>query len=204
MTGRNIKFYSLILVIIDTLVLIGAFSIAYIIRVQYDPRPLLDNIHAYDYLQAFIFIVPFWILIFASLGLYQASTYSRRLVEWSKIAIGSFIGILLIIGWQYVSGENVFPARLVAAYGLLSAFGLIIIEREAFRLIRGFMFRCHRGINRLLLIGSSDITNDIARNLADTSKSGYQVVAIVGPQKAVPLGLGILQYSSLDLSLIHI
>jgi exopolysaccharide biosynthesis polyprenyl glycosylphosphotransferase len=201
MTGRNIKFYSLILVIIDTLVLIGAFSIAYIVRVQYDPRPLLDNIHAYDYLQAFIFIVPFWILIFASLGLYQASTYNRRLVEWSKIAVGSFIGILLIIGWQYTSGENVFPARLVAVYGLLSAFGLIVIERETFRLIRSFMFRCHRGINRLLLIGSSDITNDIARNLADTSKSGYQVIAIVGPQRIVPLGLGILQYPSLDKAL---
>jgi len=76
MPGKNTKFYSLILIIIDTFVLIGAFTIAYIARVQYDPRPLLTNVHAYDYLRAFIFIIPFWILVFAMLGLYQSGTYN--------------------------------------------------------------------------------------------------------------------------------
>jgi len=52
MPGKNIKFYSLILVIIDTIVLLGAFTVAYIARVQYDPRPLLTNIRAYEYLNA--------------------------------------------------------------------------------------------------------------------------------------------------------
>jgi len=103
MPGKNTKFYSLILIIIDTFVLIGAFTIAYIARVQYDPRPLLTNVHAYDYLRAFIFIIPFWILVFAMLGLYQSGTYNRRLVEWAKIALGTFIGILLVIGWHITS-----------------------------------------------------------------------------------------------------
>lgn len=194
MPGKNIKYYSLILLVIDTFVLLGAFIIAYIIRVTYDHRPLLANVYAMDYLQSFLIIIPFWVLIFALLGLYQTSTYSRRLIEWSKIAIGSFIGILLVIGWQYASGKDILPARLVAVYGLAAAFCLVLIEREIMRLIRTLMFKFGRGINSVLLIGTSEATSDIARNLANTAKSGYEIVAISGPKKVVPKELSRVHY----------
>lgn len=201
MPGKNTKFYSLILIAIDTLVLISAFAVAYIARVQYDQRPLLANVHALDYLRAFVFIIPFWILVFSILGLYQSSTYNRRLVEWGKVAVGTFIGMLLVIGWQYVSDVNILPARLVAAYGLLAAFTLIIFEREVMRLIRSLMFRYGRGVNRVLLIGTSDATSDIARSIADTAKSGYQIIAIAGPKKIIPTELDIQHYSLVETAL---
>lgn len=201
MPGKNIKFYSLILVIIDTFVLLTAFTLAYIARVQYDPRPLLSNVHAYDYLRVFIFIVPFWVLVFAMLGLYQSSTYNRRLIEWSKIAVGTFIGILLVIGWQYASGENILPARLVAVYGMIAAFALIVFEREVLRFVRSSMFRYGKGVNRVLLIGTSEATSDIARHLADTVKSGYEIVAIAGPKSILPTELTVRHYSLLETAL---
>jgi exopolysaccharide biosynthesis polyprenyl glycosylphosphotransferase len=186
MSRRNSKLYSFILILIDALVLIVTFALAYIARVQYDPRPLLHNIYAFDYLFAFLLIVPFWIFIFAILGLYQPRTYNRRLVEWAKIAVGVFIGILLVIGWEYVSDKNIFPARLVAWYALIGAFILVVIERELMRLIRTLMFRFGRGTKRVLLIGSSDATKDIAKNISDTARSGYEVVAFAGPKKNLP------------------
>ncbi|MEI6228461.1 MAG: sugar transferase [Candidatus Saccharibacteria bacterium] len=198
MPGKNSKFYSLILILIDTLTLLIAFTLAYIIRVQLDPRPLLANVYAYDYFRAFIFIVPFWIIIFGMLGLYKSDTYSRRSVEWAKIFVGSIIGILLVIGWQYISDANILPARLVAAYGLLAAFSLIIIERELFRLVRTYMFRCGRGVSRLLIIGESDTTVDIAKSLSDTTRSGYKVVAIAGPKNNHLKGLDITGYPSVQ------
>ncbi|NTW62393.1 sugar transferase, partial [Candidatus Saccharibacteria bacterium] len=201
MPGRNTKFYSLILILIDTLILITAFILAYVIRVQYDNRPLLSNVYATDYLQAFAFIVPVWILIFATLGLYQSNTYNRRLIEWSKIAIGSFIGILLVIGWQYASGRNILPARLVAVYGFVAAFSLIVVEREILRFLRSLMFRYGRGVNRVLLIGSSEATGDIACSLADTAHSGYKVVAIAGPKKTMPCKLNARRYLSVEAAL---
>lgn len=201
MPGKNTKFYSLILILLDTIILLSAFTIAYIARVQYDPRPLISNVHAYDYLQTFLIIIPFWIMIFAILGLYQASTYNRRLIEWAKVAVGSFIGILLVIGWQYVSGKDILPARLVAVYGLVAAFLFIVVGREAFRLVRGIMFRYGHGVSRLLLIGTSDTTSDIARNLADTIKSGYEVIAIAGPKKIVPSGFNVIHYSLVEKAL---
>ena len=171
--------------VVDAVVLLATFSLAYIARVQYDPRPLLHNIYAYDYFVSFLLIVPFWIAIFALVGLYKQETYNRRLLEWSKIAVGSFLGILLIIGWEYISGKEIFPARLVAAYSLVGAFVLIVIERELLRLIRTVSYRYGRGVQRVLIIGTSETVNDIAKSLANTSKSGYKIIAIAGPKRLI-------------------
>jgi exopolysaccharide biosynthesis polyprenyl glycosylphosphotransferase len=145
--------------------------------------------------------VPFWIIIFATLGLYSANTYNRRLVEWGKIAVGAFIGILLVIGWEYVSDKHIFPARLVAVYALVGSFLLILIEREVLRIIRSLMFYAGRGISRVLVIGSSPATRDIANSISETHKSGYRVVAIAGPKKFIPPGLEVTHFSSVESAL---
>ena len=201
MPSKNTKFYSLILILTDFLVLLLAFSIAYILRVQYDPRPLVSEIYAQQYFTTFALITPVWILVFATLGLYQSTTYNRRLVEWGKIAVGAFIGILLVIGWEYISDQHIFPARLVAAYALVASFVLIVFERELLRLIRSLLFYFGHGISRVLVIGDSDATRDIADNLSNTYKSGYKIVAIAGPKKILPPGLEVRHFTSLDTAL---
>ena len=201
MPTKNTKFYSLILVLADVFVLMAAFTLAYIARVQLDHRPLVANVYAIDFLQASLVIVPIWVLIFASLGLYHPSTYNRRLVEWSKIALGAFIGILVVIGWEYVTENNIFPARLVVVYAFVGSFLLPLLEREILRFLRGLLFRFGRGIRRVLIIGNSDATHDIAYNLADTAHSGYRIVAIAGPAKIVPRGLDVQHFSSVESAL---
>ncbi len=201
MPSRNTKFYSLILIFVDIIFLLLAFTVAYILRVQYDPRPLITDVYAYDYIYSFLLIIPFWIGVFASLGLYSASVYNRRLVEWSKIAIGSFIGILLVIGWQYTSDNNLLPARLVAVYALLGSFLLILVEREILRFIRSMMYRFGKGIKRVLIIGASSATGDIAKNLSHTIKSGYEIIAIAGPKKFLPKGSDSKHYSLVESAL---
>jgi exopolysaccharide biosynthesis polyprenyl glycosylphosphotransferase len=201
MPSRNAKFYSLLLLIADVVALMIAFSIAYILRVQNDPRPLLVPVYAQTYLLTFLAIVPFWIATYASIGLYTSTTYNRRLVEWAKIAIGSLIGILLVIGYEYVSGQHVFPARLVAAYALVGSFGLLVFEREVMRALRTLMFRVGRGTSRVLIIGNSSATKDIARELAETKKSGYRVVAMNCPARLVPSELTIEHFSDTEAAL---
>jgi len=201
MRTRNTKFYSLILILADTIILLSAFVLSYVIRVQLDSRPLLSTVYAFDYLYALVLIIPLWILVFAILGLYQPSTYNRRLIEWSKIAVGSFIGILLIIGWQYASDKDILPARLVAVYALFGAFIFTVVEREILRYIRSVMFKFGKGVKRVLIIGSSSATADIATNLSDTPRSGYKIVAIAGPKRSMPINVDIKHYSLVESAL---
>lgn len=198
MPSRNTKLYSLLLLFADVAVLVLAFTVAYVLRVQNDPRPLLVPVYAQTYLLTFLAILPFWIITFASLGLYSSTTYNRRLVEWTKVAIGSLIGILLVIGWEYISGERVFPARLVAAYALAGSFLLLIFERELMRALRSLAFRFGRGVSRVLIIGNSEATKDIARELAQTTKSGYRVVAMSCPARLVPKNLQVEHFTNTD------
>lgn len=204
MPSKNTKFYSVILMTADFFVLLLAFTAAYILRVQMDNRPLVNPIYAFDYLVMALTILPLWIAVFASLGLYSSHIYNRRLAEWGKIAVGSLVGILVIIGWEYITTENFFPARLVAFYALGISFVLVLIERELMRLLRSIAFRYGIGISRVLIIGSNEATADIAHELAATGRSGYQIVAMVTPKKYVPYRRGIIHYADVETALKNI
>lgn len=201
MQTRNTTFYSLLLIIVDFLVLLAVFTTAYIARVQIDDRPLVVEVYASDYLFAMLTILPFWIIIFAFIDLYSAAIYNRRLLEWSRIAVGCFIGVLLIIGWEYVTEQAIFPARLVLVYAFVGSFGLILLERELLRFLRSMMYRFGHGISRVLIIGNSSSTKDIAESLANTVRTGYQVVAVAGPKRLVPIESGVSHFSSVDTAL---
>ena len=204
MPTRNTKFYSLILLVADFFVLLAAFSIAYVVRVQLDHRALLTDIPGLDYLYTMLTILPFWLLTFAFIGLYSAETYNRRLREWSRIAVGVFIGILLIIGWEYVTNQALFPARLVAVYALIGSFVLVVLERELLRFVRSWLYRYGRGVSRVLLIGNSPATADIASALSETARSGYHIAAIAGPKNVIPEGLRVDHFASVEMALKNI
>lgn len=198
---KNNKFYSLVFICADVVILLLVFIAAYILRTQFDPRPLLAPVYARQYLTAALIIVPCWVIIFAFLGLYQQRVYSRRLTEWSRVAIGSIIGILFVIGWEYATSQIVLPARLVAVYLLLGSFVLVVLEREIIRKVRQLLYRYNIGVRRVLLVGDSDATKDIARTLSNTEKSGFRVVAIAGPKRNIPGELNVIHYSMVEAAL---
>lgn len=201
MPSKNTKRYSLVLMAADLIVLTIVFFVSYYVRTQLDPRSLLHVVYAWDYILGFLVVAPVWILIFASLGLYTSSIYNRRLVEWSRIILGSFIGILLVVGWEYATNVHIFPARLVALYVLIGSTLAVILVRELLRDIRTELYRYGRGVSRVLIIGNSAATKDIVENLSSTDKSGYQIIAFAGPKSMVPSHLGIHQYSTIEAAL---
>lgn len=180
MPTKTVRFYTLALILFDALAILGAFTIAYIVRVQLDSRPLINQITAVEFLQTFLILTPFWLLTFLALGLYSPQVYQKRLTEFGKLLIGSFVGILIVIGFAFVIDEPVFPARLVAVYAGVMTFVLLIFGREVLRSIREMMYWFGRGVNRVMIIGSGEAMGDIAKSLANTRRSGYKVVGIIG------------------------
>jgi exopolysaccharide biosynthesis polyprenyl glycosylphosphotransferase len=186
MLSKNTKVYSIILLVSDFFALLAAFGLAYIIRVALDERNLLTTRDDGTYLLAALAIIPVWMIVLAVLGLYSSVTYNRRLSEWGKVFMGSFIGILLVIGFEYVTNQPIFPARLVTVYVFIGSFFLIVFAREIVRFMRSYFFRRGRGTSRVLIIGNSSATKDIAERLSNTASSGYHIVAVAGPKRYVP------------------
>ncbi len=183
MPVKTVRFYTLALVVADAIAILGAFSLAYIWRVQWDPRPLVENIGAAEFISTFLLLTPFWLLAFWALGLYSPRVYRKRLTEYGKLFLGSCIGILIVLGYSFVMNEAVFPARLVAVYALGLVFVLLVIMREILRLINQILFWYGVGVSNVMIVGNGAVTKDMIANLSDTRHSGIRVVAVVNRKK---------------------
>ena len=175
--------YNICLVFGDLLALLAAFALAYILRVSISSEPFPHQISSGTYLGVFLSLLPFWILIFALLGLYNSSIYEKRFQEAGRLAIGSFIGFMFVILWNFVTIEPIFPAKLVPVYGLIFAFLFVLIFRTLARSIRTMLFHYNIGITHVLIIGNTEIAAEIRDSLANSRASGYKVLGVVGDKR---------------------
>ena len=171
--------YSFCLVIGDFLALVAAFVGAYVLRVTFSGRAITQPINSTEYLKLFLLLLPFWILIFGLLGLYNRNIYEKRFVELGRLFVGSFIGLLFVIAVDFISVKPIFPAKLVPIYGFLLAFVALVIFRNLARAIRGMLFSYNVGISNVLIIGDTAIAEELVHSLRHSSVTGYRVIGII-------------------------
>ncbi len=182
MKSNSSLIYSLFLVLGDFVALVSAFVVAYILRVSISNRPISEQVHASTYLEIFLILLPFWILIFALMGMYSNNIQEKRFSEIGRLFVGSFIGLLFVIGYAYLFNVAIFPARLVPIYGFTLAFVFLIVFRNLARWIRTKLFGFGLGITNLLIVGDTTIARELAQTLRDWKQSGYRIVGIAGEQ----------------------
>ncbi len=188
--------YGFFLIVGDFLALVAAFTAAFILRVTLDDRPISAQVTSLDYVKIFALLLPFWLIIFGLLGLYNKNTYENRFSEFGKIVTGSFVGILFVISYSYITNTVIFPARLVTVYGFLLALCFILLFRTIARAVRRSLFSYGIGVNNVLIIGDTPITNELITSINNTHITGYRVVGVVskkGKQRA-----GIETFGSFD------
>ncbi len=175
--------YNFCLMIGDFLALIAAFVGAYILRVSISHEPIHHQIHSTTYLRVFLLVLPFWILIFALLGLYNSNIYEKRFPELGRLALGSFIGMLFVIFWNFISVEPILPAKAVAFYGLGLGFIFLVLFRNIARMIRTMLFGYNVGITNILVVGNTSISEELVHSLRNSRRSGYRVLGVVGDRR---------------------
>lgn len=168
------------LVVGDFLALVAAFVIAYILRVSLSSRPIAEQVHASTYLEIFLVLLPFWILIFGLLGLYKNSIQEKRFSELGRLLVGSFIGLLFVISYAYAVNKVIFPARLVPVIGFGLAFLFLVVFRSFARWFKTKMFGLGFGITNLLVVGNTNAAQELVEALKNWKLSGYRIVGVVG------------------------
>ncbi|HSX33089.1 MAG TPA: exopolysaccharide biosynthesis polyprenyl glycosylphosphotransferase [Candidatus Saccharimonadales bacterium] len=174
--------YNACLVVGDFLALVTAFVVAYVLRVKLavgiNEAPLGPS-NGRAFIVVFLAVLPFWIFIFALLGLYNSNIYEKRFSELGRLFVGSFIGLLFVIFWNFLASKPIFPARLVPIYGFAFGFLFLVIFRNLARFIRVSLFKKGTGLTRVLLVGNTAMTHELLAWL-NGSRSGYRVVGVVG------------------------
>lgn len=185
MKNNSTLIYNVSLIIGDALAITIAFTIAYILRVSLNHKRLSASVHAHTYLAILVSLLPFWILIFGLLGLYNMRVYEKRFSELGRLLVGSFIGILFIISFSYMTNTAIFPARLVTVYGFALAFCFALAFRTIARGLRRMLFSYGIGINNVLIVGETKTTSRLIDALSNTDVTGYHVLGVVGHFKQV-------------------
>ena len=88
--------YNIFLVVSDAVALLASFIAAFVIRGSSNIA-VANPMNGETYVFIFASLLPFWILIFALLGLYNANIYERRFVEAGRLFVGSFVGLLFMV-----------------------------------------------------------------------------------------------------------
>lgn len=171
--------YSLILVLGDSLALVAAFVVAYLLRGQLSSVPVAHPIAGTTYIGIFSLLLPFWILVFGLMGLYGSDVQEKRFIELGRLLIGSFIGLLFVLSYAYISNRVVFPSKLVPVYGFGLAFIFLAVFRNLARGFRAWLFSYGIGITNLLLVGNTKITVELIESLNNYKVSGYRILGVV-------------------------
>jgi exopolysaccharide biosynthesis polyprenyl glycosylphosphotransferase len=178
--------YSFFLVVGDLLALVAGFVGGYFIRGTLYTAPVAHPISSITYLEIFLALLPFWILVFALLGLYSNSIVEKRFAEMGRLFVGSFVGLLFVLGYAYLDNRPVFPSKLVPVYAFLISFLLLVILRNVARTVRTTLFGYDVGITNLLIVGNTKIAKELVAGLANTYQSGYRIVGVVGAKSHTP------------------
>lgn len=199
---QNFSFiYKLLLLAGDGFGLLLSFTLAYVLRVSLDPRPLANPVSASRYIILIITLLPIWLVVFVLLGLYSKRTYERRPREAARLFIGAAFGVLLLVTYDFFSKDVVFPAKLVPIYAVLISFIMLLTIRVILRNLRLALLGHGYGITKVLVTGNSDTTYYLCKYLHENPHSGFQVAAIIANKKYVFEPLLHKQYKSIQSAL---
>lgn len=182
MRNSNI-FYALLLLVGDCVAIVAAFVFAFVLRVELSDE-FVEPVGALAFIKFVASLLPVWIVFFAFTGLYRKETYSRLAEEVPRVLVGSMVGVLSMMSYDFLTAEPLFPAKVrVPLYALGCVFVLLITERAILRRWRRFMYRFGVGAERALIVGNSVHTQTLINQLKDTSRSGYAIIGVVSRKK---------------------
>ena len=201
MRKKSDFYFKIVLVVLDILALLSAFTIAYILRISLDPRPFHISINAIDFITSIFMTLPLWIVMFYFFGLYDREIYTHPLRNFGRILLASITGIMIMISVTFFTNTPLFPAKLVAGYATGIGFVLLMIFRSAANIVRLKLLKRGLGARRVVLIGNCDLTHVLADFIETNPLTGFKISGIVAQTQFIPIELKKLRRSSLESAL---
>lgn len=172
--------YVAYLVISDIFMIAQAFKLAYLVHFQFPlsvfQQPSLDSLPYYTSLS--ILLVPVWLIIFASVGLYHRQNLLGGVDEYQLVGRATTIGILTLIVFGFLKPEFIVARGWLLLAWLFSfimvAFGRFLLRRGVYQLrLKGYF------TSAAVIVGANDEGLSLARQLTSWRTSGIEVIGFV-------------------------
>ncbi len=180
---------SAILVPVDALMILLAFTVAYWLRLQTDVIYLLDFPL---YLQFVVSVLPLWLAVFGLEGLYRVGSVRRGFDELAGIFVGVSLGVLLVMAAIFLTNTEL-NSRVILIYAYVLSLVFVWVGRWIVRSVQESLYRYGIGVRRVILIGKNGVALQLAAELIHRSELGYVYLGYIDPEakgKGKVAGLG--------------
>lgn len=171
--------FTLLLIIGDVIAILGAYSLAYILRVKLSDTPVAEFVAARPYFLSLLTLLPFIVLLFVLIGTYKNIEAQRKLGQIIRVIVGALSAMLFLITLDYFYTEPIFPAKLVSIYALGLSIGLLALIRGALYILRWLWWRREHNLQTVVIVGDNTVARNIAASVARRN-TGYKVAGVVG------------------------
>ena len=197
--------YRVFLLIGDALAIVLSFGFAYYFRVNIDSRPIYFEASEFsNFLLSGILLLPVWLIVLSSLGLYSKAVIKRRFLQAWRLLLASMLSIMVIITYDFfrtsLTGRpTLFPAVMISVYAALFCFIALVIERSIITVVSRAIHRRNMGLIRTVVVGDSDNTTQLLQGISP--ETGFKVVGVVASDKYIPEEWRKRKYESLEKAL---
>lgn len=185
MIKDNQKYFNRLHVILDALVIVGAYAMAWFIRFEsgiweffHAEESFVGRLDASVYFSALIFIVPGYLVLNHLFNLYTSKRYSSAKRDVANVIKANTIGVLLFITVLYVVDQKEFSRGLIFVFC-----GLNIIGQSGTRICIRKVLRSFRekgyNIKYVLLVGYSKAAEQYIDRIMQNPQWGYVVRGVL-------------------------
>lgn len=183
MIKDNQKTLNKLHVVLDALMIIVAYSLAWLIVISGKVLPTRGGVLSPEiYFAALIFIVPLYLLLYGAFHLYTPKRVRGRRWEFANICKANVIGLMIftfmLFALRKIGAPNYFSTRMILAF-----FGLNILlqalERTGIRILLYSMRTNGYNQKHILLIGYSRAAEGFIDRVIMNPEWGYQVRGIL-------------------------
>ncbi|MDM8519654.1 sugar transferase [Anaerolineales bacterium HSG6] len=183
-TSRSERYVLILgLILVDLAMLAIAFRLAFYLRFENSLLSIIwDNFPAsipHTFYQTLIFwLVPLWIIIFGSFGLYSKKNLFSGTIEYASVFNACTLGMLLIVLMTFFDPELVIARGWLLISWMLTLSWVGIGRFTVRRIVKAMRMNGFFAVN-VLIVGANEEGKAIAKQLSTNPRTGINIVGFV-------------------------
>jgi exopolysaccharide biosynthesis polyprenyl glycosylphosphotransferase len=184
--------YSVSLVLVDAILLLVSFSLAYQLRMVIPfPRPAANETAVIHYVALALLQTSAVITTLLFFRQYYVPRAISRLDQFYAVSAAVSLGTLMTVAVFALLFKDIDYSRAIILYSWILAIFLIMLGRIAQHVVRNYLRDRGWGKDRLLIVGSGEVAHIILQRILWSPQLGYDVIGIVNGHQEISQILGI-------------
>ena len=178
MIKDNQKHLNRIHVVLDALIIVISYVLAWWIQFSFLADPKAGKLPMQTYMMALLFVVPGYLLLYDAFHLYKPKRVSGRMLEAGNLFLANMVGLLGFIFVLFLVKESDFSRGMIFIFTMIN-FVLTLCERNFIRIVLRDIRSRGMNLKHMILVGYSSAADGYIDRIFANPQWGYQIDGIL-------------------------